>query len=307
MHSTDAEEGVDREIALAVRKGRLQEAKALIKKTQEYPIPYARKHRYFPILHELIMENDDPIFFATFHQDWYTLNELIKRGKDVNVDFKTSKGIVLGTPLHIVVNTFIFKYLEDTDYDEKSIGYKEGDELERQNLCIDIINCLIRANADIDNIKGPRGYAPLHIACMHIKPVLVKLLLENNASVKVSNDTTGLQPLHTLFVYAEAHTQEERKDVQIIAYLLLLHGAEIDKMDKQNKTVDYYAKQNGMYSLLDNAKNQAKDHVVQSNNNISSTLHPETLQININNTAAPSHIRSLLLRPARDSGTVLLN
>ncbi|MCE1246655.1 MAG: ankyrin repeat domain-containing protein [Firmicutes bacterium] len=75
------------------------------------------------------------------------------------------------------------------------------------------------------NIRGHKGFSPLHYAAYKERKVIAELLIDNGAELDAAK-SDGETPLHTAARYGHAHTAE----------LLIMRGASTEIIDKNGRT-----------------------------------------------------------------------
>ena len=99
-----------------------------------------------------------------------------------------------------------------------------------------------QANHPLDVVsKG--GWTGLIMACYNQNIKEAKFLVENGANVNATNQNGT-----TVFMYAKTPIQKSPKNTELLTYLLD-HEAEINALDRRNKSVLDYVLENGAHDL----------------------------------------------------------
>jgi ankyrin repeat protein len=161
-------------------------------------------------------KDDQTSLYLAMRRDWFKLVRiLLKHGADASAETINGK-----TPLHILLECWM--YTEDTALNHARLLLDHGAEVDRR---------------DKDN------RTPLNLAMWRKWFNLVQILLEHGADANANNN--GKTPLHILsepWMYGE-------EDVLNHARLLLKHGAEVNRRDRDNQTPLFPAIARGWFKI----------------------------------------------------------
>ena len=122
------------------------------------------------------------------------------------------------------------------------------------NGFLDIAKLLLDSGAGIDATDN-NGWTPLYIACMNGVTNVVKFLLERGARCHLEISNSGWRPLH-----AAAYSGDVGSVEALISY-----GAEIDCLDRNNRTPLFVAALTNQFSIIPILLNAGADKSIADN------------------------------------------
>jgi len=189
----------------------------------------------------------------------------MEKGALVNIQDST-----LSTPLHIAIS----KNLTDIIY--FLMQYKADislqNDMKETTLCkacseanIEILKLLLKKSNKEIMVPDVDGWLPIHVACRFRNLEVINLLMDNKASVNVTNNY-GLTPLH-LAVHFRA---------QDTVKYLLLNKADINAVDSDGLNIMNYSNSAAINEILLAYKASSS---INLSNEITIALHPHKLQL----------------------------
>lgn len=163
-----------------------------------------------------------PIIFAVQTGDVDLINILIQNGANLNCKDSLNQN----TPLHFVLSTWPFPYIENSN------------DSEINRIRYEVTNLLIRYGAYI-NVANKYGMSPLHLSVLIDNIQITNLLLKNKANVN-GVDEEGKTALH----YAVINNNKE------IVKLLLINHADPNIEDIDGNEPIYYSQSEEINKLI---------------------------------------------------------
>jgi ankyrin repeat protein len=194
-------------------------------------------------MHTLSKTSRTPLHNAAFVGDLDAAKALVADG--VDIDALTIEHFA---PLHVAClqgNTDMVKFLLSAGASTAALELgktktatplhmlSNADQATPEDM-IQMAQLLIDAKAPLE-AKDHDGITPLHAACFHSKPDLVRVLLAAGADVHAT-DVVGGTPLHFASV-----SHQEAHDIEV-AQLLVAAGADLDALDGDGHTAEEKAK-----------------------------------------------------------------